>query len=227
MSHSLEATYNPDSDIFAEFHTILIIDDDEMLLSLLTQSILQNHTETVVVNTSQPRLAMEALRHLYFDVLISDINMPALMGDKIISEAKACSPITYTIAITGRIDTAFMAGKCQPDAFLDKNKGFNTVSNVIETGIEESKKRRANILKNHADNDEPAKKHWRDFERLRNELGNTQTDVINSRKKIKAIAFMQRRPWKLQKEQIATYSGYSSYQKLTSAVETVAAIFSI
>jgi DNA-binding NtrC family response regulator len=226
MPHALEAAFNPDSDIFAEFHTIFIVDDDEMLLSMFSQSILQNHKETVVVKTSQPRQAMEALHHLYFDVVISDINMPGLMGDKIISELKVCSPTTYTIAITGRIDTAFIAGKCQPDAFLDKNKGFDAVTSVIENGIQESRKRRARILKTHAEN-ESTKRHWRNFERVKNELGSSPTDVINSRKKIKAIAFIQKHPWKLQKEQIATYSGYSSYQKLMSSIEIIAPLFSL
>ncbi|MCG6911386.1 MAG: sigma-54 dependent transcriptional regulator [Deltaproteobacteria bacterium] len=86
---------------------ILIVDDEKDMLTLLKRIITTDTLHTVETR-HDPRDALEAFREGAFDLVISDLKMPAMDGLTLLQEVKRHRPETAVIIMTayGTIETA-------------------------------------------------------------------------------------------------------------------------
>jgi DNA-binding response OmpR family regulator len=89
--------------------TILIVDDDTSLLSVLQNSFNENNQHVTV--SSNGLDAIEKCKANGYDLIITDIMMPGATGLEVLSAAKMINPNTLVILITGfaSLETAVKA----------------------------------------------------------------------------------------------------------------------
>jgi len=108
-------------------YRLLIVDDDVQLLSLLDEFLKQfYHVDSV---TSGPA-ALECLSEQAYDLVISDINMPEMMGYELLSQIRIRYPRTKTALITAWSIEDFIRN------ILEHNIG-NIISKTIPFNFEE------------------------------------------------------------------------------------------
>lgn len=81
------------------WHTVLIIDDDQEVLSALRRALDREPYD--VVTTDRPALALEWLAHKTVSLVISDQRMPEMAGDALLEEVWSRSPMTGRLLLTG------------------------------------------------------------------------------------------------------------------------------
>lgn len=82
---------------------ILVVDDDEAMLTLLTATIQKQYGASASVRTvNDPRAACEILEANLIDVLVTDLEMPGVDGLQLLRSAKRRNAWTQVILITGR-----------------------------------------------------------------------------------------------------------------------------
>jgi DNA-binding NtrC family response regulator len=88
---------------------ILVVDDEEIVLAALHETLRQAHFEAVT--TSEPMVALEQLKKREFSVIITDQRMPALSGLELLAQARKLQPNTTRILITAvlSLDTVIEA----------------------------------------------------------------------------------------------------------------------
>ena len=84
----------------AELFSLLIVDDDEQILSLL-HDLLARERRYRISTAPDPREALTLLRAGPFDLLITDYRMPEMTGLDLIREARHLHPDLMGILITG------------------------------------------------------------------------------------------------------------------------------
>ncbi|HEU5125176.1 MAG TPA: HD domain-containing phosphohydrolase [Verrucomicrobiae bacterium] len=93
----------------AEMPRILIIDDEEIILVALYETLRRENYE--VVTTSDPETALAELKKKEFAVIISDQRMPTMMGLELLAQARQIQPLASRILITAvlSLDTVIEA----------------------------------------------------------------------------------------------------------------------
>ncbi|NET23735.1 MAG: response regulator [Okeania sp. SIO1H5] len=86
-----------------EIQTLLIVDDEEMVLSSL-KSLLSLETDYDVVTFSSAPKALEWLKENEFDLVISDYLMPEMDGMTFLSKVREVKPDIPRIILTGYAD---------------------------------------------------------------------------------------------------------------------------
>lgn len=94
---------------------ILLVEDDELVRDMLTQVLQRaSHQVTTAANGEE---AIEALRNMQPDIMITDIIMPKMSGITLISEVRARHPTMEVIAISG-------GGRLDPTGYLDLSESL-------------------------------------------------------------------------------------------------------
>jgi len=81
---------------------ILVVDDEELVLTTLQRTLRQCHYDTVTA--SNPLVALEQLEKQTFSVIISDQIMPEMSGLELLSRARQIQPYATRILITAVIN---------------------------------------------------------------------------------------------------------------------------
>src|SRR5689334_2107320 len=81
---------------------VLLIEDDQELRYSLGQILSQLAFDVEAVADGES--ALEKLRQEVFDSLITDLRLPGMSGERVITEAKAIYPDMIVIVITGHAD---------------------------------------------------------------------------------------------------------------------------
>jgi response regulator RpfG family c-di-GMP phosphodiesterase len=89
-----EPTNSPDS----KSHPILVVDDEEIVLVALYETLRRERYE--VVTTSDPATALAELKKTEFSVIITDQRMPTLTGLELLAQARQIQPNATRILIT-------------------------------------------------------------------------------------------------------------------------------
>jgi len=89
-----EATDSPDT----RSHPILVVDDEEIVLVALYETLRRERYE--VVTTSDPATALAELKENEFSVIITDQRMPTLTGLELLAQAREIQPNATRILIT-------------------------------------------------------------------------------------------------------------------------------
>ena len=106
------------SDKLAENISIVVIDDDQSILSLITELLKQKQIEAITFTNGKE--ALSELEKLQFDLVITDIQLPEMNGFHFVTlfnEKYAAAPLPV-LAITGRRDV--------PESFYTKS-GFSGI----------------------------------------------------------------------------------------------------
>ncbi|MFH1893555.1 MAG: response regulator [Candidatus Zixiibacteriota bacterium] len=111
---------------------ILVVDDDPLLTSLLSDTLESIGYETLSVDSGET--AVEMVGSTDVDIIVADINLPGIDGIEAMRRIKRISPTTPVILITGVnmkgiVSRAFSAGA---DGFLDKPFRIAVIEKMIQ-----------------------------------------------------------------------------------------------
>ena len=93
-----EEKYLPRETDSEEAH-IMVVDDEEGIVQFM-KSALQDHGHKVTVCTDTG-LAIEKIKNVVYDLIITDLKMPKLSGVEFVKKAKEISPRTDFVVMTG------------------------------------------------------------------------------------------------------------------------------
>lgn len=79
--------------------SILLIDDDPSVGDILTEILSESYSEVVFI--SSPQQAKELIKQRAFSMIVSDVNMPELMGDQLVRYVRSFGRLEPIIFITG------------------------------------------------------------------------------------------------------------------------------
>ncbi len=86
-------------------NTILIVDDEPAVLAALQRALRRRFGQRLQVHTeADALLALDHLRHTDYDVIVSDLRMPAIDGLSFLSLAGALRPHSVRMVLTGSAD---------------------------------------------------------------------------------------------------------------------------
>lgn len=118
---------------------ILVVDDEEVILRALEKYLT---TEAYEVDVAQhgPE-AIEKCKQKNFDLVLTDLNMPALDGINLVKEIKSINPTISCIVMTGfgSIDSAVEAMKAGAFHYITKPFELEDVNLLIQRAIEHAR----------------------------------------------------------------------------------------
>ncbi len=121
-------------------HKILIVDDEPMLLTILTES-LKKYAKKYAITTAKDGLsAIMHLKNRPFDLVITDINMPIINGLVLLAYMHNNFPKIPCIAMTG-FGTPFLEKRMRQESSHYIEKPFSidlllrAIRSVLKTGV--------------------------------------------------------------------------------------------
>ena len=124
---------------------ILVADDERSVRSTLKELLeIEGHTP---VTAKDGKEALEEFKKDKFDLVITDLKMPYLSGDKLISELKALDPNVVIIAISAYHQIPNVVGCMRNGAinFISKPIELNTLLSAIAEALEYKENPTANV----------------------------------------------------------------------------------
>lgn len=115
---------------------ILVVDDDESILSIMCDIIAMG-TPHLVESTTRPMDALARHKGQAFDLVISDVRMPTMNGLMLIQQLRAIAANTRVVLFSGHY-SADVARGAGAFAFLDKPLKAADLLAVIARALEET-----------------------------------------------------------------------------------------
>jgi two-component system sensor histidine kinase/response regulator len=127
-------------------YAILIVDDNPNILT--TMSACLEKKGSSVTKASNGRAALEAIKKNYFDLVITDLNMPGANGLAVLKEAKILNPDTIVIIASGDQDfkSVIEALHLGADGYLLKPFGVNELYMHINQSFEKLEQKKKNVI---------------------------------------------------------------------------------
>ena len=124
---------------------ILIIDDEEVALRNLDRLLSKMDYEISTASTGPKGLKM--IREDSFDVVLTDLRMEKIDGQKILEECRRVHPETEVIMITGyaTVDSAIAAMKKGAYHYISKPYQIDEVRNTVKEAVEKVRLKRENL----------------------------------------------------------------------------------
>jgi len=88
----------PETNLAASLHRLLIVDDEQLVLTGLQQTLTREGYHVTIA--SNPFIALDELKKQIFSVIISDNHMPGVTGLEFLAQAKEIQPNASRILIT-------------------------------------------------------------------------------------------------------------------------------
>lgn len=112
---------------------ILVIDDMESFRYLL-QMMLKEHN---VITATDGEEGLKIFFRNNFDLVITDRNMPGMLGEEVIRKVKLSNPQIKTILMSaigeeGEEEVRLVAKAAGADHFIDKNSLFSEIDSTIK-----------------------------------------------------------------------------------------------
>jgi len=110
---------------------ILVVDDEEVIRELLSEILMDEGYE--VDTAKEGNEAMEKIKRLPFELVITDIRMPGLNGMEILRETKKKNPSIEVIIITGYGTPEIEAEAIAQGAsgYINKPININQIRNMV------------------------------------------------------------------------------------------------
>ncbi len=123
------------------WETILVVDDEESMVDLLTQMVSRAGYRVTASVDSREALSFYRADPHGFDLVLSDMTMPEMTGFDLAREIKAINPETPVILSTGYNDRALRekAEKIGVKTFLMKPVAMRTLLTAVRRELDESK----------------------------------------------------------------------------------------
>jgi DNA-binding response OmpR family regulator len=120
---------------------ILIVDDEQSMRHTLAKIFTQMGYHTVKATSG--RQALEYIARLTFDLVLLDLKMPEMDGDKVLEAAHPLAPDTVFIFLTahGTLDSAIVGIKHGVFDYLLKPSPVQEIIRVVEAGLAERQRR--------------------------------------------------------------------------------------
>lgn len=120
---------------------VLLIDDEKPILSMVTQMLKRFGYHVSPYDKSADALSCFESSPYEFDIVITDLTMPDITGDEIVSRIKSIRKDIPVILCTGfsekMVDTEINGPK--PDKVLMKPSGKDEILNIVRMLLDESK----------------------------------------------------------------------------------------
>jgi PAS domain S-box-containing protein len=115
--------------------TILLIDDEEMILDSLSAILLKDGYQVDCAKSGNE--ALEILRHRQYDLIITDIRMPGISGLEMVENLKTFKPDQKILVITGygSLETAVKAQHRGVSDYLIKPIDVKSLKNSIRRAL--------------------------------------------------------------------------------------------
>lgn len=115
---------------------ILIVDDEEIVLELFRDVLEDEGYKVWAVSSGEE--AVEKLKEISFDLIISDIRMPGMDGLELLQRSKEIDPEVEVIIVTGyaSVETAVKAMKLAAADYLTKPLNIELVRIVVAKNLE-------------------------------------------------------------------------------------------
>lgn len=120
---------------------LLLVDDEEDLVTFLAHRLRKRGVEVTVATRGEEALAIAADRK--FDVAVVDLKMPDLDGITVMERLKVMQPFLELLMLTGHgsHDSAWEAGRLQAYRYLLKPYDFDELHGLIEEAAAQRRKR--------------------------------------------------------------------------------------
>ncbi len=129
-------------------HTVLIVDDDQIVGKALGHLVKQVGAQSVYVPSGRQALEKITTADTAFSLIISDQQMPEMKGSELLEKAKEITPDTIRFLITGYADMDAVTEALNKGAihrYISKPWDTKTFSEAIRNGLEQH----AFIMENH------------------------------------------------------------------------------
>jgi DNA-binding NtrC family response regulator len=125
---------------------ILVVDDEDYMREIVKQSLTDRGF--AVEEASDGRMAVEMLRRYPYDVIITDLRLPGMDGEKVLEEALAIFPETIVIIMTGfgNIQTAVDAIRMGAFDYLPKPFQLDEMVMRVQKGLKERRLKSENSM---------------------------------------------------------------------------------
>jgi len=136
---------------------ILIVDDEVKWTENLARRLKLRDMTVHTVNRGED--AIRQVRLYEYDVVLLDLKMPGMSGDKVLEAIKEIQPTCHVIILTGHANyqSAAQTGRLDAYAFYEKTIDFTELLSVIEL----AKRDRVNLLTRHDLISDPTPGFWR------------------------------------------------------------------
>jgi two-component system OmpR family response regulator len=112
---------------------VLVVDDDAMYLELVERSLKSFNIE--VTTTDSAIGVTNLIRRTEPDVVLLDVNIPALSGDMLLGIVRKHAPVTTKFILFSSSDEATLrkrAADCRADGWISKSAEASTLATYIE-----------------------------------------------------------------------------------------------
>jgi len=125
---------------------VLVVDDDPMLLSLLTDTLDSIGYNSISVGDAES--ALESFENNYVDIVIADINLPGIDGLELLRRIKTNAPSLPVVLITGvsMADVRSRAFEAGADGFLDKPFRIAVIEKMLQQLLNPNTTRNSAII---------------------------------------------------------------------------------
>jgi DNA-binding NtrC family response regulator len=125
---------------------ILVVDDEDYMREIVRQAL--EGSGYAVEEAANGGTALEMMRKYPYDVVITDLRLPEVAGEKLLQEALTISPETIVIIMTGygNIQTAVDAIRQGAYDYLPKPFQLDEMVMRVEKGLQERRLKSENSL---------------------------------------------------------------------------------
>lgn len=124
--------------------------DDEILILNTTCNYVEQHFDAEVFRAGSGFEALDLLRRMRFDVVITDVSMPMMDGMELMQNVKRVWPQCYVIILTvyDRFDYAYEATKYDQVEYVLKSDGMQALHSSLQRAVDwiESEKRKEQMF---------------------------------------------------------------------------------
>ena len=112
--------------------TVLIVDDEASVREFVDRALSFAGYQTTVAADGPEALAIVA-EHGTFDLLVTDLRMPQMMGDELARQLRLADPFLKVLYLTGYSDELFRERPTlwSDEAFLDKPQGVDALLEAV------------------------------------------------------------------------------------------------